>query len=325
MTVPTYIFVVFFVLFALVLLVISLGQKLIETERKKKVTGALRTSERLEEAPETSILTDAETSGRGAKTSFLTELPLFKRLDAKIRQAGLEWSVGRLLAMMAIAAIVGALLGTRVTVPFYREFAMAALACSLGLLPYLYVRVKRSKRMAAFEEQFPDALDFLARSMRAGHAFSVSLEMMAEESPDPTGVEFRKLFHEQNLGAPIEVAMQNLAKRVPLLDVRFFVSAVLLQKETGGNLAEILTKLAYVIRERFRLKGQVRAASAHGRITATVLSVMPIITMLGLMIVAPNYLKVLAEDPDGKWLIMGAIAAMLVGFYWMKRIIDIKV
>ena len=119
------------------------------------------------------------------------------------------------------------------------------------------------------EEQFPESLDFLARSMRAGHAFSISLEMLGEEMADPLGQEYRTLFNEQNLGAPLDVALRNFAERVPLLDVRFFTSSVLLQKQTGGNLSEILGRLAYVIRERFRLKGQVKAASAHGRMTAT--------------------------------------------------------
>jgi tight adherence protein B len=161
--------------------------------------------------------------------------------------------------------------------------------------------------------------------MRAGHAFSVSLEMLADESPEPLSREFRQVFNEQNLGASIEVALQNLAKRVPLLDVSFFVSAVMLQKETGGNLAEILTKLAYVIRERFRLKGQVKAASAHGRITGLVLTIMPIILVFALLIIAPGYLQSMARDPDGKYMIFGAIVGQFVGYYFIRRIVNIKV
>jgi tight adherence protein B len=143
-------------------------------------------------------------------------------------------------------------------------------ALTFGVLHYVFVRKKRAKRLDQLEEQFPEALDFLARSMRAGHAFSISLEMIGEELPDPLGQEFRTLFNEQNLGAPLDVALRNFTNRVPLLDCRFFTSSVLLQKQTGGNLSEILARLAYVIRERFRLKGQVKAASAHGRMTATI-------------------------------------------------------
>ncbi len=165
------------------------------------------------------------------------------------------------------------------------------------------------------KNSFPEALDFLARSMRAGHAFSISLEMLGQESAEPLGQEFRTLFNEQNLGAPLEVAFANMLCRLPLVDVRFFVSSVMLQKQTGGKLSEILTRLSYVIRERFRLKGQVKAASAHGRLTAGILTVMPIALMFGLLIVAPGYLQGMAADPDGKWLIVaadpGAIGGLL--------------
>jgi tight adherence protein B len=161
--------------------------------------------------------------------------------------------------------------------------------------------------------------------MRAGHAFSISLEMLGEEMADPLGQEFRALFNEQNLGAPLESALRNFTIRVPLLDVRFFTSSVLLQKQTGGNLSEILARLAYVIRERFRLKGQVKAASAHGRLTATILTLLPVGTMLALLMVAPGYLQGMANDPDGKFLIGGAIVAQILGNFFIKKIINIKV
>jgi len=294
----------------------------LEAERKKKVTSTLRTVSQERDLPETSIISEGDDEG---KRFSAADLPVVKYLESQLRQADLGWSPVALLAAMAIGGVIGVLLGLQVAVPVYRETAMVLLSILCAYLPFLYVRMKRNRRLGAFEEQFPETLDFLARSLRAGHAFSVGLEMLGNESPEPTGAEFRKLFHEMNLGAPIEVAMKNLAARIPLLDVRFFVSAVLLQRETGGNLAEILDKLAFVIRERFRLKGHVKAVSAHGRITAMVLTVMPLITMLGLMIVAPDYLGYLANDEDGKYLIVATIVAMLVGYYWMRRVIDIKV
>ena len=199
------------------------------------------------------------------------------------------------------------------------------LASILGASPYLFVRHKRKVRMDKMEEQLPEALDFLARSMRAGHAFTITLEMVGEEIVDPLGQEFRTLFNEQNLGAPLDVAMRNFAMRVPLLDIRFFTSSVLLQKQTGGNLSEILSRLAYVIRERFRLKGQVKAASAHGRLTAGILTIMPVATMVGLLIVAPGYLQGMAADSDGKWMIGGAIVAQVLGNFFIKKIINIRV
>jgi tight adherence protein B len=179
--------------------------------------------------------------------------------------------------------------------------------------------------MKDFEQQFPEALDFLARAMRAGHAFSISLEMLADESAPPLAQEFKKVSNEHNLGLPIETALSNLTTRLPLIDVSFFVSAVLLQRETGGNLGEILTKLAAVIRERFKVKGQVAAASAHARITGTILTLMPVALMLGLMVIAPNYLKSMAEDPDGRKLIYGTLCGIVTGHFVIRRIINIKV
>jgi tight adherence protein B len=199
------------------------------------------------------------------------------------------------------------------------------MAVVFGFLPYLYVRKKRKKRMDTLEEQLPEALDFLSRSMRAGHAFSITLQMVGEEIADPLGLEFRTLFNEQNLGATLEAALRNFAERVPLLDVRFFTSSVLLQRQTGGNLAEILTRLAYVIRERFRLKGQVRAASAHGRLTATFLVMLPICLLLGLLLIAPGYIQGMAADPLGRWLIGSAVVLQLIGNFCIRKIINIKV
>jgi tight adherence protein B len=228
-----------------------------------------------------------------------------------------------------MAMLVGASLGLMAALAFPLIWN-TLVSCVLlggfgGMFPLLIVKKKKSKRMAKFEEQFPEALDFLARSMRAGHAFTISLEMIGDEIGDPLGQEFRTLFNEQNLGAPMEVALRNLTYRVPMLDVRFFSSCVLLQKQTGGNLSEVLTRLAYVIRERFKLKGQVKAASAHGRLTAAILTILPIATMVGLLLVAPGYLQGMAADSDGKWLIVGAIIAQVIGNFCIRKIINIKV
>ena len=222
-------------------------------------------------------------------------------------------------APCGLASGVGLFAGTLLT-PFRLNRSMTAPGWPRWAppLPYLFVRRKARKRMAEMEEQLPEALDFLARSMRAGHAFTISLEMLGEELPDPLGQEFRTLFNEQNLGAPIDIALHNFALRVPLLDARFFCSAVLLQRQTGGNLSEILARLSYLIRERFRLRGQVKAASSHGRMTAAVLSALPIVTVLGLMLVAPGYLHGMAADPDGRMMIGGAVVGQLLGHYCIK-------
>jgi tight adherence protein B len=322
MPLSTLVVVVFLVMLALVLLVVGFGLRVLEAERRKKLAEALRTAGGLAPEIEPAILVENAEEKTAVRFS---DLPAVRALNARIQQAGLNWTVQGLLAATLGFAAAGGFLGSRIPVPVFREFAALGGALLAGSVPYLYVSWKRRARLAAFEEQFPETLDFLARSLRAGHAFSVALETLAEESPEPVATEFRHLFHEQNLGAPLEVAMRNLAARVPLLDVRYFVSAVLLQRETGGNLAEILTCLANIIRERFRLKGHVRAVSAHGRLTAIVLTILPIVTAILLMVIAPGYLNLLARDPDGKYLIIGTIAGMFLGYYWMKRIIDIKV
>jgi tight adherence protein B len=283
----------------------------------------LHTASGDEDVSVSNLLKEIESEKPTGLKRLVASLQFSKHAEELIQQAGLTWTANRLMTAMALMTIPGVLLG------LWLDVIGAATPVVLGLffgsIPYLIVRSKRKKRLATLEEQFPEALDFLARSMRAGHAFSISLEMLGEEMADPLGQEFRALFNEQNLGAPIDIALRNFSVRVPLLDVRFFTSSVLLQKQTGGNLSEILSRLAYVIRERFRLKGQVKAASAHGRLTATILTVLPVATMLCLLAVAPGYLQGMAEDSDGKYLIGGAIVAQILGNYFIKRIIDIKV
>ena len=315
--------VVFVVVFALALLAVSVGQKYLDTRRKSQVVDMLHTASGDEDVSVSNLLKEIDSDKPTGLKRLVASLQFSKHAEEQIQQAGLTWTANRLLTAMALMVVPGVLLG------LWLDVIGAATPVVLGLvfgsIPYLIVRSKRKKRLATLEEQFPEALDFLARSMRAGHAFSISLEMLGEEMADPLGQEFRALFNEQNLGAPLDIALRNFSMRVPLLDVRFFTSSVLLQKQTGGNLSEILSRLAYVIRERFRLKGQVKAASAHGRLTASILTVLPLATMVGLLFVAPGYLQGMAADSDGKYMIGGAIVAQILGNYFIKRIIDIKV
>jgi tight adherence protein B len=196
---------------------------------------------------------------------------------------------------------------------------------ALGSVPVLLVLRKRSKRLKAFEEMFPESLEFVARSMRAGHGFAVSLEMIHKEFQEPLAGEFRRTFEEHNLGMPLDLALQKLARRVPLLDVHFFVSAVLLQKRTGGNLAEILDKLAYVIRERFKLRGRIRAISAHGRMTGTALSIIPMAVATLMFFVNPPYVQFFITDETGQIMMGVALALQLAGFLVIKKIVSIEV
>jgi tight adherence protein B len=309
--------VTFLIVFALVMAAAMGAMKVVESRRKKQVNELLDAVERPVPAAEGLLRDPLARPPLGAN--------LRERVENRIRQSGLEWTPEHLAGMMALFGAAGAAAGAAIPVEFPAPWRMAALGAVLALFPALKLQRARSKRLAAFEEQFPEALDFLARSMRAGHAFVISLEMLAEEMQDPLGKEIRTLFNEQNLGAPLEVALRKLTDRVPLLDVRFFASAVLLQKQTGGNLNEILARLSYVIRERFRLKGQVRAAAAHGRMTATILSALPAVTFAALMVVAPGYIRGMMADQDGKYLLAGCVAAQILGNLVIRRIIDIKV
>ena len=322
---PISVIVSFVVVFALALLAVSVGLKFFDARRKSQVAGMLQTASGESVITVSNLLKEIETDKPKGLKRLLQGMQFSKHAALMIQQAGLNWSASRLLTAMALMVIPG--VGIGIMMPFLFNAATTGLLLGLlfGSMPYLVVRSKRSKRLGTMEEQFPESLDFLARSMRAGHAFNISLEMLGEEMADPLGQEIRALFNEQNLGAPIDIALNNFSTRVPLLDVRFFTSSVMLQKQTGGNLSEILSRLAYVIRERFRLKGQVKAASAHGRMTATILTMLPVCTMLALLFVAPGYLQAMAEDPDGKFMIGGAIVAQILGNFFIKKIINIKV
>ena len=319
------IIVSFVVVFVLVLMAVSVGLKFFDARRKKQVSDMLQTASGEAVAPVANLLKDIDPDQPTGFKALLAKLQFSRHAQEQIQQAGLNWSPTRLITAMGLAMIPGLGIGAWTKILLNGTTSAVVFAIITGMIPYMIVRHKRSVRLNKLEEQFPDALDFLARSMRAGHAFSISLEMVGEEMADPLGQEFRALFNEQNLGAALDTALRNFTLRVPLLDVRFFTSSVLLQKQTGGNLSEILSRLAYVIRERFRLKGQVKAASAHGRLTATILALLPVATMLGLLVVAPGYLQGMAADDDGKWMIGGAIFAQILGNFFIKKIINIKV
>jgi len=317
--------VTFVVIFALALTGVSVGLKFFEAQRKSRVTGMLNTAAGERTITISKLLKEAAPDKASGFGAFFEALQFSRRAQIKIAEAGMTWTTGRLMTAMGVMAIPGLALGGMFPILLNGVSTSLVLAVAGAVLPYAYVSHKRKQRLAKLEDQFPDALDFLARSMRAGHAFTISLEMLGQELEDPLGQEFRSLFNEQNLGAPLDVALRNFAERVPLMDARFFITAVLLQKQTGGNLAEILSRLAYIIRERFRLRGQVRAASSHGRLTATILTVLPLATCACMMAVAPSYMEGMVADPLGKKLIAGAVAAQVLGKFFIGKIVSIKV
>ena len=220
------------------------------------------------------------------------------------------------------------------SIGFAVYFVMAVLfpymwpAVILGLCaawgPYSYVKIQRYRRLLKFEEQFPEAIDLIARALRAGHAFSTGIGMVSEEVPAPVGTEFKLLFDRQNFGMPLPEALREFAKRVPILDARFFVTAVLTQREAGGNLSEVLDNLSSVVRERFKVKRQVRVISAHGRITGWILSAMPPLVALGMMVVVPQSMMLLVTDPLGIKLVILGVVLQITGALMIKKILAVE-
>jgi tight adherence protein B len=192
-------------------------------------------------------------------------------------------------------------------------------------LPVIFLRYKRTQRIRKFDENYPEALDLISRAVRAGHAFSAGMKMVADELKEPVGPEFRKAFDEQNYGLPLKESLNNLSVRIPLLDVKFFSTAVLIQRETGGNLAEILDNLAAVVRERFKILRQVRVHTAHGRFTGYVLMALPPFLACVLMLINPSQMRLLFEERLGQMMIFGSVLLQFIGFIWIRQVVKIEV
>jgi tight adherence protein B len=242
-------------------------------------------------------------------------------LTELIGQAGIKLTVGTFL-LITLTAFLGVLvLAQWYTGIWWLSFIAGAIA---GVAPIVVVRMIRKNRTLKFEEQFPEAIQLIARAMRAGHAFSTGLKMAAEELPEPCGLEFKALFEQQNYGSPMPDALRAFAARIPSLDARFFVTAVLTQREAGGNLAEVLDRLAGVMRERFRIKREVRVKSAHGRITAFVLAGMPPVLAMLMLSTNPDAVKLLTTDPLGLRMIALGVTLQVVGTLIVRKIADIQ-
>lgn len=242
-------------------------------------------------------------------------------IHLRLRQAGLRWSVQHFLLLVGGFAGGLGLLGWLVTA----SGMVALLATALGAwLPYLHVNRKKTKRLAAFEEQFPEAVELVARSLRAGHPFSASLKLASEECEQPVQGEFRQVFEEQRLGLPLDDALIGLAQRVDMVDTRIFVTAVMIQREVGGNLAEVLDNLSHLIRERFKLRGQLRTLTAEGRMSMYVLLALPPVLAAIMYVLNREYIMTLFETPVGSTLLVVSAVLQFLGYLWMRGIIKIK-
>jgi tight adherence protein B len=243
-------------------------------------------------------------------------------LASWVEQSGVRISISALLLVaLGCAALVGLVVASAL-----RMSAGWPIGGATGFaMPFVFLKIKRTRRMRAFEEAFPEALDLVSRALKAGHAFATGLKMVADEMPDPVGTEFRKTFDEQNFGLALKDALSNLTVRMPSLDVRFFSTAVLIQRETGGNLSEILENLAHVVRERFKILRQVRVYTAHGRLTGYVLLALPAFLAVALAFINPEHMQLLFRERIGHMMLGATVIMQTIGYFWIKQVVKIEV
>ncbi|MCB1908237.1 MAG: type II secretion system F family protein [Rhodocyclaceae bacterium] len=271
---------------------------------------------------EMSVLKRRLTSNGPAIERLMAALPRLSSLDRFLVQSGTDWTLPNFFTYSASFGALG-LFGTLLV---GRPMFIASLvALGLGSLPTVYLVYRRQKRLQHFERLLPEALDLIGRSLRAGHALPSALQMAGTEMPDPVGEEFRQTFDEINFGISAQDALQNLARRVPSTDLGFFVIAVLIQRESGGDLSEILANISGIIRERLKLFGKVRALSAEGRFSGVVLVLLPFATATLLYAIDPSYMSLLWTDPTGLAFLKGGVVFMIVGAFWMSRVVRIRV
>jgi tight adherence protein B len=267
-----------------------------------------------------------------ARNELMSEIPWVNRtlidlqaalqLKRMLDQADLHITPSRVLMFSFMAGMLGALAASVLTV-FVPLMILAGLVCAA--LPLVHVYWRRKKRFDSFLEQLPDSLDLISRALSAGHAFSEALHMVSMEMPEPIATEFRKAYEEQNLGLSVKLALENLTQRMPLLDLKMCVTAILIQRETGGNLAEILEKVAYTIRERFRILGDLKTLTTSSRMSAWLLCGLPIFVAVAVTVMNPDYMSVLWKDPRGHYLIAIALFMQITGMLIVRKILKIKI
>jgi tight adherence protein B len=251
---------------------------------------------------------------------FLEKMPLIEWLDLKLQESGMLWQVDKFIIITMIYMMIGFL---SITLSVINLKIAIGLGILIGSFPYFYILKKRTNRFRELNNQLPEVADLIGRSLRAGHAFSATIQMVASEMADPIASEFRLLSDEINYGVPFTQALQNLAKRVPLTDLRYLVIAVLIQRETGGNLAELMSNLSSLMRQRIKLSREVKTLSAEGRISAWILTLLPIMVLIFLSVFNPAYVMQFTADPAVVELSLLSISMMLVGGLWMRKIIHI--
>jgi tight adherence protein B len=267
-----------------------------------------------------------------ARNELMSEIPLLNRslvrlqaalhLKQMLDQADLHVTPSRLVMFSGMAGMLGALAVSVISVSVLLTIGGGLVAASL---PFAHVWWTRKKRFEAFLENLPDALDLMSRALSAGHAFSEALHMVSSEMPEPIAGEFRKAYEEQNLGLSLKLALENLTQRIPLLDLRMCVTAIMIQRETGGNLAEILEKVAHTIRERFRIMGDLKTLTTSSRMSAWLLCGLPIFVTIMITIMNPDYMSILWKDQRGHYLIAAAMFLQVTGMLIVRKILNIKI
>jgi tight adherence protein B len=252
------------------------------------------------------------------------KIPGIERLDRLIQQANAQYPVGVFILLSLLLMQVGFLMGS-VILPV-RVLGISYITAFLfAIIPFLYLSLKKRNRLQEFEKQLPEALELIARSLRAGHAFTSGMKVVVDNFGEPLGPEFAQVLDEINFGVPVADALRNLAYRVDCAEVKFFVVSVILQRETGGNLAEIIDNIAHIIRERFKFNDKLRVLSAEGKISAIILTVLPFLIFFVIRILNPDYVNSLIQDPIGKKMIVGALVLIAVGIYIMNRMVSIRI
>jgi tight adherence protein B len=289
----------------------------------KRVAARLRQLEGAsEETPLTIERKEAEKRWHWLDDGVIAGLPKGEALLAYMETSGTGRSVGEMVIYSAVLGGLGLLVPFMFALPFVFSLLLGVL---LAVVPWFVLAYHRTERIKLFERQIPEALDLMGRAMRAGHAFPTAVKMVGDEMADPIGKEFRILFDETNYGIPQNEALMRLADRVPVEDLRYFVVAVMIQRESGGNLAELLDNISSIVRARLKLLGEVRTLSAEGRLSAWILSLLPFCVALVINIVNPEFMKVLWTDPMGLRMVGGALVMMALGVWWMRKIIQIRV
>lgn len=320
----------------LVFVVVALGVFAVASLMDQRSAQARLLRERLATVQETAehqpdeelaLLRDEMLSKIPALDNLLRRSSSISNLQPFLEQADLKIRAGNILLLCVISGLAMGMFGFLMAGSMPNQaplFAFVGIVLG-GILPYSFASHRRTKRFQKFEELFPEAIDTLARAVRAGHAFTTALELIANELSEPVASEFRKLFEEQKFGLPVRDALMNLADRMPLVDVKFFVTAVMLQRETGGNLAEILDNLSYVIRERFKIMRQVRVYTAQGRLTMALLMGLPPVIVVTMLLTSPAFIRPLFADPIGHVLVVAGLVLQTLGYFVIRKIIQIQV